>query len=137
MRIKKATIKEIARHLEAGKICFIHRKNGAVKAMEESEEGEVAAKELQALEKNTKQYMKIPRPSDLDEINSMKDFLEEEDISKALKKELTNALKRKQPMRNFLQVVHGEEVLQQYWLNYKTKWTRVWVADYFIAAYNY
>jgi len=143
MRVKTATIKEIARHIEAGKICFIHRKKGSVKAIEVLTEGDAATeesqKELTALEENTKQYMKIPRLSDLDEINAMKDFLEEEDISisKAIKKELTNALKRKQPMRNFLQVVNSGEELQQYWLNFKSKWTRVWVADYFIAAYNY
>lgn len=137
MRIKKATIKEIAKQLEAGKICFIHRKKGAVKAIQDSAQEEAITKELQALEKDTKQYMKIPRPSALDEVNAMKDFLEEEDLSKAVKKELTNALKRKQPMRNFLQVVHSEEGLQQYWLNFKSKWMQVWVADYFIAAYNY
>jgi len=98
MLIRKAKIKEIARHLEAGKICFIHRKKGTIKTIEDLSEGaatEAWKKEFQALEKDTKQYMKIPRMSDLDEINAMKDFLEQEDmIPKAVRKELLNALKR-------------------------------------------
>jgi len=141
MFVNKTRIKEIARHLEAGKICYIHRKKGIIKAIDDIADVATATeewkKEFQILEKDTKHYMKIPRMSALDEINSMKDFMEEEDISKAVKKELATALKRKQPMRNFLQVVNSGGNLQQYWFNYKVKWNQTWVENYFIDAYNY
>jgi len=141
MFVNKTRIKEIAKQLEAGKICYIHRKKGTIKTLEEVADEATASeewqKEFQALEKDTKHYMKIPRMSALDELNAMKDFLEEEDLSKGVEKELTTALKRKKPMRNFLQVVNSEEGLQQYWLNFKSKWNRTWVENYFIDAYNY
>lgn len=132
--------KEISRKLEAGMICYVHKSTRKIRTVVDLEDGmedtPERQKELEYLEKNSKQYMRVPRMSSFERVHVMKDFIEEE-LSNSIKKELKNALKRKNPTRNYMQIIHSQEDLTQYWLNFKAKWYQEWVRGYLLDIYKY
>lgn len=136
----KSLTKAIARQLDKGMICYIHRQSLKITAIPDLETGieNTPARQAQfeKLEKNIKKYYKVPRMTSYEEIHVMKDFINEE-ISNSLKKELKNALKRENPVRNYLRIIKNEEILEQYWLNFKADWYQEWVRGYLLDIYKY
>jgi len=134
-------IKEISSHVSEGVMVFGNKKTREIRAMIglESEEKLERAKWksafdlMQADEKNWLLISKIPLD---DEIFLRKGFIVEA-TDNQVKRQLTNALNRKDPIRNFHQVVEGDEILNQHWLNYRKGAYQKWVSDFIIAAYNY
>jgi len=92
--------------------------------------------QFEALENKIRKYYKVPRMTAYEEVHVMKDFINEE-LSASIKKELKNALKRENPVRNYMRVIEHDEVLEQYWLNFKAKWYQEWVRGYLLDIYKY
>ena len=66
----------------------------------------------------------------------MKDFLLEVTDS-SVKKELTNALRRKNPQRNFMQVIESRIDIGQHWRRFKSQQCEEYVRQVFIDEYNH
>ena len=121
-------------------ICYVHRESLKITTIADLEAGGTNTPERQAtlekLENKLHKYYKVPRMSSYEEVHVMKDFIKEE-LSNSIKKELTNALKRKNPIRNYMQVIENDEILEQYWLNFKADWYQEWVRGYLLDIYKY
>lgn len=70
--------------------------------------------------------------SKAEELHVMDDFIKE-DLNAGIKKELTNALKRDNPIRNYLQIIENDEGLTAHWLNFKRAWYQEWVRGYYFV----
>lgn len=136
----KSLTKAIAKELLAGNICYVNRQNRQINTIVDLEDGMENTPERQAklekLENSIKKYYKVPRMSAAEEIHVMKDFAEE-DLVLSIKKELQNALKRKNPKLNFLKILEHHEDLNDYWPIFKAKWYQEWVRGYLLDVYRY
>jgi len=126
--------------LEAGNICYVNRQNRKITTVVDLEEGEESSKErdaqIEKLEEHIRKYYKVPRMSADEAIHVMKDFAEEA-INTSIRKELINALKRKNPVRNYMRIIENQEELYEYWLIFKRKWYQEWVRGYLLDIYRY
>lgn len=133
-------IKEIAREIAIGNTCYIQRHTAKITTIDNSIE-DVELKAAQALtkaelEKKIENYVKIEKLSAKDELAIMNNFLEELS-DRSVRKQLSNALKRKNPVRNFNMAVESDVVLNQHWMNFNVKAYQRWVSNAIIDAYNY
>lgn len=132
--------KAISRQLAKGMICYVNRQSLKITAVPDLEAGAENTPERQAqvdaLENKIRKYYKVPRMTAYEEVHVMKDFINEE-LSKSIKKELKNALKRAEPLRNYMRIIENDEILEQYWLNFKAKWYQEWVRGYLLDIYKY
>ncbi len=138
--IKKETVKRITRDITNGKVCYINKRNAKITVIDPSIEDskEIGAQEkiVAELEHNIEKYLKIENLSADDQLEIMRNFLKELP-DKSVRKQLSNALKRKNPARNFSQSVESDIELHQHWRNFNFAECQRWVSDYIIAAYNY
>lgn len=136
----KSLTKAISKELAKGMICYISRQSLKITAIPDLEAGAEDTPERQAqvekLEKNIRKYYKVTRMTAYEEVHVMKDFINEE-LSTSIKKELKNALKRKNPIRNYMRIIENDEILEQYWINFKAKWYQEWVRGYLLDIYKY
>lgn len=136
----KSLTKAIAKELDKGMICYVHRQSLKITSITDLEAGGENTPERQAqfeaLEKKVKQYYKVPRMSSFEEIHVMEDFIKEE-INTSIKKELKNALKRDNPVRNYMRIIDSDEFLQHCWLTFKADWYQQWVTGYLLDIYRY
>ncbi len=136
----KSLTKAISRELAKGNICYVNRESLKITAIPDLAAGAADTPERQAqveaLENKIRRYYKVTRMTDYEEVHVMKDFIHEE-LSKSIKKELKNALKREEPKRNFMRVIENDEILEQYWVNFKAKWYQEWVRGYLLDIYKY
>ena len=135
---KQATIKEIAREIARGNTCYINRKSVGITTIDHSIENpeQLAAQEqtVAELERKIEKYLKIEKLSAENEMRIMKDFPEELP-DRSVRKQLTNALNRKNPVRNFMQVVESDMALNQHWKNFQVEEYQRWVSNILIEAY--
>ncbi len=135
----KSLTKAISKELLAGNICYVNRQNRKITTIVDLAEGMENTPERQAklekLEEHITKYYKVPRMSPDEEIHIMHDFIKEDLVDN--KKELINALRRKSPTRNFLQILAHQEELNEYWLIFKAKWYQEWVRGYLLDVYRY
>ncbi len=141
MSIKKqATIKRIAKEIALGNTCYINRKSVQITtidySIEDPEKLVVQEQTLAEIERKIEKYLKIEKLSEENELRIMKDFPEELP-DKSIRKQLSNALNRKNPVRNFMQVVESDIALNQYWKNFKEEEYQRWVSNIMIEAYIY
>jgi len=139
--IMPIVIKHISDQIAKGNICYLVRKNGKVIVIDKSEVDLLAiAKQEQMvaeIEEKMDKYVKVEMVSEKDQLLIMADFIEQV-AEKSVKRELTNALKRKSPIRNFLREVEGGDLgLNQHWINFNNKERQRWVSNFLIDAYNY
>jgi hypothetical protein len=66
----------------------------------------------------------------------MQDFLLEV-TDNSIKKELVNALRRKSPMRNFMQVIDNSIDVGQHWRRYRAERYEQYVRQVFVDEYNH
>ncbi|MFK8009731.1 MAG: UPF0158 family protein [Saprospiraceae bacterium] len=139
-RKKQVTIKEIAEEIALGNTCYVNRKSVKITTIDHSIEDpqKLATQEqtLAELERKIDKYLKIEKLSAENEMRIMKDFPEELP-DKSVRKQLTNALNRKNPVRNFMQVVESDIALNQHWRNFKVEEYQRWVSNIMIEAYIY
>ena len=139
-RLHQGAIKEIAREIANGNTCYINKASKKITTIDNSTEDakEIAAQEqtIADIERKIENYLKIEKLSTEDQQIIMSDFLEEVH-DKSVRKELSNALKRKNPIRNFNQAIESNMELKQYWRIFKFQEDQRWVSNFIIDAYNY
>jgi hypothetical protein len=137
---KQATIKEIAREIAIGNTCYINRKSVKITTIDHSIEDpeKLAAQEqtLAEIERKIDKYLKLEKLSAEEEMMIMKDFPEELP-DKSVRKQLINALNRKNPVRNFMQVVESDIALNQHWRNFQVEEYQRLVSNIMIEAAIY
>lgn len=138
--IQKSAIKEIAREIALGNTCYIDRYSSEVTTIDHGiEDAEQLAAQAQTqaeLERKIDNYVKIAKLTAAEQMVIMKDFLDEQP-DRSVHKQLTNALSRKNPVRNFMQAVESDMALSQHWQNFNLSEYQRWVSDLIIEAYNY
>ncbi len=139
-RIKEAVIKQIAREIAIGNTCYLHRTNKKVTTIDHSTEDTklIAAQEqTQAkLERVIDSYIKIEKLSADEQLVIMKDFIEEVG-DRSARREVSNALNRKNPVRNFNQVMEGDLELNSHWRRFNNKEYQRWVFNFIADGYHY
>ena len=137
-RKKQTTIKEIAREIALGNTCYVNRKTIKITIIDHTIEDpeKLTAQEqiLAELGRKIEKYLIIEKLSVEDEMRIMKDFPDELS-DKSIRKQLSNALNRKNPVRNFMQVVESDIALDQHWRNYKVEEYKRLVSNILIEAY--
>lgn len=139
-KLQPEAIKEIVREINEGKTCYLHRFTAKITVIDHAlvDPIQLEAQELlvEQLERKIESYIKIDKPSTEDELVFMNDFLE--DIpDKSVRKQLANALKRGNPVRNFIQVVGSDMELNLHWTHFNFIEQQRWVSNIVIDAYNY
>lgn len=138
--LHSSAIKEIARAIALGNTCYIHRHTKAITIIDHSIEDKkaIAAQEQikAGIERKIENHVKIEQLSQEDQLIIMKDFLEELP-DKSVRKQVSNALNRKNPVRNFKQAVESDIGLNQHWTNFNFEEYQRWISNFIIDAYNY
>ncbi|MFT4664759.1 MAG: hypothetical protein ACI8YQ_003938 [Polaribacter sp.] len=138
--LSPASIKEVTRELTDGYTCFIHKRSAKITVINlDSEDAEeiAAQKEIQVgLEGKPERFLKIEPMPEKDLLVIMRDFLEEV-ADRGKRKQLSNALNRKKPVRNFMQEVESDMELRQHWKNHGFEAYQDWVSEFVIDAYNF
>ena len=139
-RLQSSAIKEVAREIVIGNTCYIHRYTAKVTIIDNSiEDSETITTQEQTqadIEKKIDNYIKIEKLSTENQLVIMKLFLDEIP-DRSVRKQLSNALNRKNPVRNFNQTVESDMVLNQHWINFKFEEYQRWISNFVIDAYNY
>ena len=137
---QQATIKEVAKEITIGNTCYVNRKSTKIITIDHSiEDPEQLAAQEQAvaeLERKIENYIKIEKLSTQDKRVIMEYFLEELP-DRSVRKELSNALNRKNPVRNFNKAVESDIDLNQHWRNFKAEEYQRWVSNFIADAYLY
>lgn len=138
--LQQSAIKEIAREIAIGNTCYIDKSSKKItiidNSIEDAELIEAQEISLAEVERKIENYLKIEKLSTEDELVIMEYFLEEA-ADKSVRKELSNALKRKNPVRNFNQVIESDMELKQQWRIFNFEEYQRWVSNFIIDAYNY
>ncbi len=138
--LQPASIKQVARELSEGNTCYINKRSTKIitidKYIEDPEEIAAQAEAQEAMDAKPERYLKIEPMPDKDLLVIMRDFLEEV-ADRGKRKQLSNALNRKKPIRNFTQAVESDMELKQHWRNYGFEEYQRWVSNVVIDAYNY
>ena len=139
-RLQSSAIKEIAREIAMGNTCYIHRYTAVVTIIDNSTKDSeliMTQEQTQAdIDKKIENYIKIEKLSSENQLVIMKLFLEEIP-DRSVRKQLSNALNRKNPVRNFNQTIESDIVLNQHWMNFKFEEYQRWISNFVIDAYNY
>ena len=135
MTLTKEQISEIAGKIEMGYCCFINKQSGKLLFAPEFGNGDDAEElfpdEFEELERNSKDYLEIEKPQSRDSFVIMEKFTVLLDDSEELKTELLNALKLKNPFRNFNFIIHNSEQFKDKWFVFKTQELETWVLHKF------
>lgn len=138
--LHSSVIKHIAREIANGNTCYIHRSSKKITTIDHSIEDKkiiASQKQIQSeLERKIENYLKFENLSVDDQFMIMKDFLDELP-NKSVRKQLSNALNRKNPVRNFNQAIESDVELNQHWRNFNFAEYQRWVSNFIIDAYNY
>jgi hypothetical protein len=138
--IKKSTIKEIAKEIAVGNTCYLQRFTKKVTTIDHSiEDAKLIATQEQTLaevEQKIENYIKIEKLTTENKRVIMAYFLEELP-DRSVRKELSNALNRKNPIRNFNKAVESDIDLNQHWRNFKIEEYERWVSNFIADAYLY
>ena len=139
-KIKEAVIKEIAREIAKGNTCYLQRSNKKITTIHHSIQDVklIATQEkTQAeLERKIGRHIKIVKLSTDEQLVIMKDFVEELS-DRSARREVSNALNRKNPIRNFNQVMEGNLDLNSHWRSFNSKEYQRWVSNFIADAYHY
>ena len=138
--VQQSAIREIVKEIAKGNTCYMDRYTSKIITIDNSIEDmeEIAAQKQTEIEieKKIEKYVKLNKLSEKIQLMIMKDFLDEI-VDKSVRKELSNSLKRKSPIRNFTREIESNMGLNQHWENYNAKESERWVTNILIDAYNY
>ena len=139
-KLQLPLIKQLAREIAKGNTCYIDRYNKKITVIDLSTEDakEIAAQEetLALVEKKIENHLKLEKLSTEDQVEIMSYFIDEV-ADKSIRKQLSNGLKRKNPIRNFMQTIESDMELNQQWRIFKFEEYQRWVSNFIIDAYNY
>ena len=122
--VQQSAIREIVKEIAKGNTCYMDRYTSKITIIDNSIEDveEIAAHKKTEIEIENKieNYVKLNKLSEKIQLMIMKDFLDEI-VDKSVRKELSNSLKRKSPIRNFTREIESNMGLNQHWENYNGK----------------
>jgi hypothetical protein len=132
-RLSPSVIKEIAGEIAAGNACYVHKQSGEITIIDKSTEDAktIAAQAQQQieLEKEIENYIVIKKIPTKARLEIMRAFLVEVE-DKSVRKQLSNALNRKNPVRNFNQSIEGNLELNQHWRNFDMEESEYWISGF-------
>lgn len=138
--LQQSSIREIATEIAKGNTCYVNKLTTDITIIDFSLEDEkkIAAQEklILELERKMDDYVKVEKLTTENELVIMKDFLVEI-ADKSVRKQLSNALNRKNPIRNFNQTVESDMALQIHWRNFNFEEYQRWISNFIIDAYNF
>lgn len=138
--LPESTIKDIAKQIALGNTCYLQRYTGKVTTIDNTTEDQeliTTQKETQVvLERKIESYIKIENLSAEDQFEIMKLFPDELS-DRSIRKQLANALSRKNPVRNFAMTVENNMELKLHWNYFKAEEYQRWVSNFIIDAYNH
>jgi len=130
-------VKDVSKLLEEGNICYVDKHARKINSFALSEIKTPEVKEqIAELERKSVNFIKVPPMPTQKLIFVMEDFLlviTDQDIAK----ELRSGLKRKNPTRNFVQVLENRPDINQHWRIFKKEKMEEYVGQVFIDDYNY
>jgi len=127
-------IKEIAEQLDCGFRSFWHRTTNELLFVPDllsnpEFDGEIFDQDLEKLDNNFGDYIEIEKPNSSDSFEIMANFTERLNDNEKLKNELTKALNKKKPFREFKFVIDNSGVYRQQWFDFKNAQLKQWVTD--------
>lgn len=138
--LPQSFINELAKEVSKGYTCIVRKRKRMITILDpslsEEEFQEMHGKILAEYERRPDDYVKIVPPSEVIQLQIMGDFRDQLS-DKSDHKQVTNALKRKEPFRNFSQLMESNMELGAYWRNYATEAYQDYVAEVIIKDYNY
>ena len=131
---------EIAVNIRDGKTCYIGIITGKIEYLinDPSNDKEIQSNEKLMAEVNRRpdHYLKIGDLPTEAWIECMQGFITEvDDSSKA--KELKNALKRANPVRNFMTAIDSDMEYSAFWRTFSLKWRADWIGEVIVVAHNH
>lgn len=137
-KVHHQDIKEIANAIANDNTCYVHRQTAKVTIIDHSiaDAKLLAAQEqtLASIENKIEKHLKIEPLKPKESRLIMVEFLDELP-DKSVRKQLSNALNRKNPVRNFMQTIESDMELNQHWRNFNAKEYHRWVSNILIEAY--
>ena len=123
-------IKKVAKLVNRGNTCYINRKNRKIVTIAPEDESDLDP------ELTIEKCIIVPPMPKQSLSMVMQDFLLEV-TDNSIKKELVNALRRKSPMRNFMQVIDNSIDVGQHWRRYRAERYEQYVRQVFVDEYNH
>ncbi len=123
-------VKKVAKLVNQGNTCYIHRKNRKIITVDPESDNQVPD------EMKPDDFIIVPPMPRQALTFAMKDFISEV-TDRSVEKELINALQRKKPQRNFMQVIDSRVDIGQHWRRYRAEQCEKYVRQLFIDEYNH
>jgi len=129
--------KKVAQLIEEEHICYVHRSSREITSFpfSEKDSSDIAAK-IATIEDKIDKYMKVMPMNTAALITAMEYFIPEV-TDKNIAKELARGLKRKNPTRNFIQIVDAHMDVQMHWFRFKREHCHWYTEQVLIAEYNH
>lgn len=123
-------IDNIAESLDAGMVCFVHRKNKTLieipeQAMDDDPDG-FWKKDLREVEKNAKHYVEIERMDSNEAFRVMADFARTISDDN-FRRRVDRALSQRKPFQNFRYEIDNSGTYREQWFDYKKQRLVEWV----------
>lgn len=139
-KVRSSTIREIALEIARGNTCYLHRNSKKVTTIDHAIEDaalKAAQDKVQAdLENKIVGYIKLVKLTAVENLTIMNDFAKEFQ-DRTIQKQLINALNRKNPVRNFNQIMENDIELNQQWSNFNKDEHFRWVSNLIDEGYFY
>lgn len=125
MKLDNKQINEIAQSLDVGMTCYVNKKTAAIKELPSQEMMDYDdigswEEDIQEVEQNLDNYIKIEKPSSREGFQFMERFVEKiPDVR--IQNKLIEALNKSRPFRNFKNVVDYYEPIRQAWFKHKNE----------------
>ena len=137
--LTKEQINEIADQLDLGFRCFWHRYNHDLVFIPDTirnpgMETEFFEEEIEKIDNDCNNYVEIQPLDSSDSFEIMADFAYQLRDNIQLTSELTSALARRKPFREFKFVIDNSGEYRQKWFDYKNQRLREWVEEKFKEA---
>jgi len=133
MDLSKEKIKKIAGSLDAGFLCYIHRKTQETKFIFDfgefsSDYIDEISEDLEEIENNIDEYINIEKMPSRESFQVMEDFLDVVS-DKKFRERLLNALNRKSPFSNFKHQLKYNQRIREHWFTFKASKYEEWVIN--------
>ena len=129
-------IKEITERIDCGECCYYHKQKGSWIFTPDFDNNiyadeEFYADELEELENNFANYIKIEPLPPSDSFKIMADFTNSLPETLGLRNQLIFALSNRKPFRQFKFLIDRSGVYREQWFAFKSEQLRQWVIDRF------
>ena len=130
-------VKDVSKLLEEEHLCYVNKHARTITSflLGELKTPEVA-EQIRLIENKKENFIKVGPMPKQHLFFAMEEFLTEV-TDQEIEKELRSGLKRKNPTRNFVQVLEHRQDILQHWKLFKAEKMEAYVGQVFIDDYNY